>query len=129
MTEPITVCLDFDGVLANYTVWNGTIGELNPEGIRLARLLHNTGFKIIVQSCRTNPSFKDAEKNKQEMMAWLIKNKIPFDELCTEGKAVANIYVDDMCVHFPSNKGPAVFVFSVILKRLKEVNEEYERKT
>lgn len=129
MTEPITVCLDFDGVLANYTVWNGTIGELIPEGIKLARLLHNTGFKIIVQSCRTNPSFGDAEKNKIEMASWLIKNEVPVDEICTEGKAMANIYVDDRCVHFPSNKGPAIFVFAVIMKRLKDIDEAYERKT
>jgi len=114
MTEPITVCLDFDGVLAHYTEWYGTIGKVNPEGKKLAQMLRSAGYKIVIQSCRTNPVFKAVEKNRREMGAWRIEKGIPFDEIFVEGKAFAHVYVDDRGVNFPLNKGPADTVFQKI---------------
>jgi len=111
-----TVCLDFDGVLAHYTEWNGTIGALVPEGKRLAEMLRDAEYKIVIQSCRNHPQFKAVEENKQEMEKWLIEQDIPFDEIETEGKAFADVYVDDRGVNFPSNMGPAITVFDEIQK-------------
>ena len=118
MTEPTTICLDFDGVLAHYIKWDGTIGELIPEGRRLALMLKRRGYKIVIQSCRTHIDFNAVEKNKREMEEWLLNNDIPFDEIETDGKAFAHVYVDDRGVNFPSNKGSAEQVFKEVEKIL-----------
>jgi len=114
MTEPITVCLDFDGVLAYYIEWDGTIGRVNPEGKKLAQMIRDAGYKIVIQSCRTNPVFKSVEKNRNGMEKWLIENGIPFDEIEVGGKAFAHVYVDDRGVNFPLNMGPADSIFKQI---------------
>lgn len=121
MSEKIAVCLDFDGILAHYTKWDGTIGSPIAEGKKLVQMLRDAGYKIVVQSCRTNPIYRNTEKAKQEMESWLRDNDIPFDEVFTDGKAFAYVYVDDRGVTFPSNRGPASTVFRDIEERIREI--------
>ena len=113
-----TVCLDFDGVLAQYSVWNGLIGASIPEGAKLARMLKREGFKVVVQSCRTNRDLDKQRLNYDSIILWLRDHDIPFDELVVSGKALADVYVDDRGVNFPSNEGPAEMVFREILRVL-----------
>jgi len=120
-----TICLDFDGVLAYYTEWDGTIGNPNPEGIKLAMLLHDNGYKIIIQSCRTHSTWGKTTENLDEMKKWLEKNSVPYDEIESGNKAFAHIYVDDRAINFPANKGPASQIFEQISEFLtKGDNDE-----
>ncbi|KKN39369.1 hypothetical protein LCGC14_0744030 [marine sediment metagenome] len=115
--HPKTVCLDFDGVLAHYIHWkDGGIGEPNPEGVKLVRLLKANGYRVVVQSCRTSPVFgaDRAVEQTAAIGAWLAQHGIPVDEVVTEGKAVAHAYVDDRAVYFSPNRGPASLAFAEI---------------
>ena len=115
--RPKTVCLDFDGVLAYYTHWSdGAIGEPNPEGVKLVRLLKASGYRIVVQSCRTSPVFgaDRAVEQTAAIGAWFVQHDLVVDEIVTEGKAVAHAYVDDRAVPFSPNRGPASLAFAEI---------------
>ena len=118
-----TVCLDFDGVLAYYTEWNGKIGEPNSEGIKLARMLKKEGFEIVIQSCRWHSDFEDSSNKSHEVIEWLLEHEVPFDRLEYGSKAFANVYVDDRAAHFPLNQGPAKDVFEKILSRIVQGSE------
>lgn len=115
------ICLDFDGVLANYTEWKGeeVLGDANPEGVQLANMLYNNGFHVIVSTCRNNGQWKGIDYRivNRRIVSWLVKNGLSFCELWFEkGKPFALAYVDDRGVNFPANVGPAVEVFNAIMK-------------
>jgi len=118
-----TICLDFDGVLAHYTEWNGKIGNPNLEGIKLARMLKTAGFKIVIQTCRWHTSWNDPGHAVQEVQNWLKKHNVPYDNLELGSKAFAAVYVDDRAVHFPLNQGPADEVYEEIISRLSQSSE------
>ena len=117
-----TVCLDFDGVLAHYTEWNGTIGEPNPEGVKLLKKLHEAGYKIVLQSCRWHRDWEEADKRRTEVGAWLVQNGLAqyIHDIEPGSKALADVYVDDRAVHFPLNQGPADEVYKKILSRITQ---------
>ena len=71
-----TVCLDFDGVLAHYTEWNGTIGEPNPEGVKILKKLYEAGYKVVLQSCRWHRGWEGADKRRTEVGAWLVQHDL-----------------------------------------------------
>lgn len=113
-----TICLDFDGVLAYYTKWDGKIGKPNPEGVKLARMLKAEGFEIVIQSCRWHTDFEDSSSNSHKVIMWLLEHNIPFDKIEYGSKALADIYVDDRAIHFPLNQGPAKEVYEKIISRI-----------
>ena len=54
MVDKIAV-FDLDGVLAEYHGFgNGDIGKPLELGIKLAERMHDAGFKIVIQTCRTS---------------------------------------------------------------------------
>ena len=96
-----TVCFDFDGVLASYDGWkDGAIGGPLPVGVKLLRLCDEAGYRIVIQSCRTHPDHENTMLQLTAMKSWLRKHKIPCDYIEIEGKAMANVYVDDRGLHF-----------------------------
>jgi phosphoglycolate phosphatase-like HAD superfamily hydrolase len=109
MSETKTIIVDFDGTIAEYHGWinGGEIGKPT-NGVREAlRKLKDNGYKIIIQTTRTNISFrneKDAVLEFDRVSKWLKVNKIPYDEICLEkGKPIAMFYIDDRGIRFNGN--------------------------
>lgn len=117
------ICLDFDGVLAHYTEWDGKIGDPNPEGVKLLKKLYKKGYKVVIQSCRWHSDWEDADKNRIAVIEWLVQNDLDLyiHGIESGSKAFASVYVDDRAVHFPLNQGPADEVFKEIEKRIIRV--------
>ena len=90
MMDKFNVCVDFDGVLNNYTGWKGEDDLSTPrEGAKefLEKLGNN--FKIII--------FTTRDTNKVEK--WMQDNNMPYDSV-TNTKVGAMAYVDDRAVKF-----------------------------
>jgi len=96
-----TVCLDFDGVLAEYDGWNdGKIGEPLWEGVLLAEFLKVRGYKVTICTCRTHPEHGTQEQQIQAVTKWLAQYKVPYDHLEILGKPIADVYIDDKALKF-----------------------------
>ena len=88
-----TVCVDLDGVLAQYSGWRGeeVIGDPVPGAVDfMARLRER--YKVVVHTTRAN-----TEAGLAATIAWLQKWGVAFDEV--EGKPIAIAYVDDRAVN------------------------------
>lgn len=98
-----TICVDFDGVIADYSEGfkgRGIFGDPIPGASVVLNTLRDEGWKIIVFTTRGEvPLLKD----------YLISNNIPFDEInknsdnpsgTNEGKPIADVYLDDRAVQF-----------------------------
>lgn len=105
MTHQKVAVFDFDGVLMEYHGFgDGSLGPPNRMGLELANRMYELGFKIVVQTCRTNPRW-GYNSHKQYIMIyeWLQDYDVPFYDLVYEGKAIADVYFDDRAVHIPKN--------------------------
>ena len=103
-----TVCFDFDGVLAAYDTWkDGEIGDPLIEGIRLARICRQHGFKIVINTCRTHPTHGAGNQKDQfnRISDWLQENKVPYDYIEMYGKPIADYYIDDRGIRFDQKYG------------------------
>lgn len=127
MTEPKTICVDFD-----QTICDSNYPALGPpkSGVREAmQVLRDLGYRLIISSCRScgwnwDCYYPDTEVVPATertvhitMKAWLDEHGIPYDILDdgTKGKVSASLYVDDKGFRF-ENDWPAVveFVRSVL---------------
>lgn len=97
-----TIAVDFDGVIADYSGWQGvhTFGKPRPDVLAALHQLRVEGWKIIVHTTR------DAES----IRAYLVNMKVPFDELNRNSdydtgghKPVATVYWDDRAVRYSGN--------------------------
>lgn len=97
--KPLTIAVDFDGVIADYDDWKGSQNLGSPRGdvIEALRELRSQGWKIVVYSTR----------GTEEIAPYLIDNDVPFDEINqnssyqTAGvKPVATIYWDDRACRY-----------------------------
>lgn len=98
-----TICVDFDGVIADYSEGfkgRGVFGDSIPGSSVVLNTLHKEGWKIIVFSTRGEVSL---------LKDYLIRNGIPFDEInknsdnppgTNEGKPIADVYLDDRAIQF-----------------------------
>jgi len=99
-----TVAVDVDGVLAEYTTWQGWrhIGEPIDGATYFMQWLREQGMYIIIHTTRMAPYINPTatqDEVKQLLADWLNKNDMPFDEIWTgEGKPYAEFYVDDRAV-------------------------------
>ena len=99
------ICImDLDGVLAEYHGFgDGEIGKPLELGIRLAERMHDEGFEIVVQSCRTSyGSGRKGEIQRQKIVKWL-EAYLPFARVEINGKAHGDVYFDDRGVNVPMN--------------------------
>lgn len=89
-----TVCLDFDGVLAEYHGWRrggGEPGEPIPLGWSLLWALKRQGFRVVVLSSR----------DPDQVRAWLAQHGLATAvDMVTREKLPAVAYVDDRAVRF-----------------------------
>lgn len=99
-TEKKRVCLDLDGVLAQYDTWKGIehFGEPIEGAVEFTRELAKT-HRIVIHSART---FADPEEERDMetavnlVAAWLDRHGFVYDEIYTGmGKPYAVAYIDD----------------------------------
>lgn len=91
-----TLVFDFDGVIHKYSKgWqSGKIYDEPTPGIRSLLVTLKPLYKIVIISTRCiDPSMK------KDMIAWLKKNDIPYDEISAE-KVPALCYIDDRAINF-----------------------------
>lgn len=105
MAHQKTICIDFDGVLHDYSKgYRGldVFGEPVKEAPHAVQHLKKEGWKIIIFTARPVT---------QGMRNWLRTNKIPFDFINenpdqmdkASPKPYADIYLDDRAVQFNGN--------------------------
>ena len=71
--RPLTIAVDFDGVIADYDGWKGAgiLGSPRQDVIAALRQLRSQEWKIIVYTTR----------GIDELRPYLIEHDIPFDEI------------------------------------------------
>jgi hypothetical protein len=107
-----TVCLDFDGVLNNYTGWKGKdhLGEPK-EGIKkFLEELSKKFDKIIIETTR----------DKLAVAVWLKKHGLSkYIINIYDKKPIATVYIDDRAIKFNGN-------FKYALKELEYFKTYWE---
>jgi adenylylsulfate kinase len=103
--EKKTICVDFDGVIAQYGGFEGQDKFGEPvDGVQNAlKVLKEHGYTIIVFTTR---------KNRAALRKYLKDNDITYDAInqnpdqpegTNEGKPIADVYLDDRAVTFRGN--------------------------
>jgi len=94
--------VDFDGTIASHLPFP-QIGFIKPHAAQSLQALKDSGWKIIIFTCRTR-------EHQVAMIKWLRANHIPFDGVnfnpdCPEAfqKPMCDIYLDDRAVVFQDN--------------------------
>lgn len=104
-----TVCVDLDGVLAQYDGWRGVevIGDPIDGAVEFLRDLRKHS-RVMIHTVRIG---KGDGKSLKVVEAWLREHGFEYDEIWTGfGKPPANAYVDDRgVVCRPQDDGPKAF--------------------
>lgn len=101
-----TICVDLDGVLAQYDGWKGVehIGDPIPGAREFVMALCAIPAKVVIWTTRTNATAnKDSGLDERELRLlvedWLIKHRFPYDSIAgSEGKPLCVAFVDDRAV-------------------------------
>ena len=98
----MAVCIDFDGVIAEFSDHIEELGDPICGGAEAIRELKDLGYKIIIHTAR--PSNNDHIKKIEE---YLTSHDIPFDEINKNSdcpwdsvKPLADLYIDDRGLRF-----------------------------
>jgi hypothetical protein len=112
------VCVDLDGVLAQYTKWQGLdhIGEPVEGAVEFAEAL-NKKADIIVFTSRCSPERIEEEgaalsagQIRIRVIEWLEKHGIPYaDVYLGQGKPRAAAFIDDRSIHCNPQKDKDAF--------------------
>ena len=98
-----TVCVDLDGVLAQYDGWKGVerIGDPIPGAVQFTKRLQEIA-RVVIFTTRTNADPKISGRNEsvemltQRVRRWLDAHGFAYDEIYVgQGKPLAAAYVDD----------------------------------
>lgn len=100
--ETKAICVDFDGVIAEFADDIQEFGRLIPGAPEAISELKALGYRIIIHTAR--PSHQD---HKERLCGYLHAHGIPFDEINTNShcawesaKPVADLYIDDRALRF-----------------------------
>ena len=108
-----TICIDFDGVLNDYTGWKGENELYEPkDGVyEFLDELKKLGFDLIIHSTRDTSKIVD----------WLFENRLEtYFVKITSNKEPAMIYIDDRGLKFNGN-------FKETLKDVKDFSTYWEQ--
>lgn len=98
------ICVDLDGVLAEYNEWKG-IFHFGPviEGAKeFLQKLRDRGFFIVINTCRGHVELNGYTPKylAQQVENWLKLNDLPYDDVFVgQGKPPAHAYIDDRAIH------------------------------
>jgi len=99
-----TVCVDLDGVLAEFDHWRGIdhIGKPLPGAVDFTHKLSKMA-RVVIFTVRCNPEASESDETTQQLAArvesWLREHGFYFDEVYTgQGKPLAAAYIDDRAV-------------------------------
>lgn len=84
-----TICIDFDGVLNNYTHYDEHDLYTPRDGARDFLIALSEKYRIVVLTAR----------NPHNVHKWLLNYDMPFDEV-TNIKPPAIVYIDDRAICF-----------------------------
>lgn len=106
------ICIDFDGVLAEYTGWKGEdhLGNPMPGVRKFLEKLNSLGLKFIIFTTRP------ADKVKK----WIKEHNLPNPVDVTNIKIPSPLYIDDRCIKFNGN-------FDILLNDIKEFNVYWKK--
>ncbi|MCD4705111.1 hypothetical protein K8R66_03470 [bacterium] len=87
------ICLDFDGVLNNYTGWEGQKNLNTPRpGVKsFLEKLNKANIEVIILTTR---------KPIKRVKKWFNVNNLPLPAKITNEKVKASIYIDDRAIKF-----------------------------
>ena len=98
-----TVCVDIDGVLAEYDRWRGIdhYGKVVYGAVEFLQELRKK-YNVVIFTCRCNSSLNNLciDTLKSKVKNWLDKNNLVYDEIFIgQGKPPAHAYIDDRAIH------------------------------
>jgi hypothetical protein len=102
------VCVDFDGVIHRYRYgWSdGTIYDKPVSGcLSTMEELQDHFDEVVIFSTRAFDKTINGvlQKNQiEEMREWLAYYNVPYSRIATEGKPIADYYIDDNAIRFES---------------------------
>lgn len=142
-TKKTRVCLDLDGVLAEYNGWEGSdhIGPPLPGALKFARSIAKVADIVIFTSrCSEETGDRDAVSAltpgqlRIKVVDWLERHKFPFaDVYVGQGKPKVAAFIDDRAIncspqHDPSSFEEAERSLLALLKRKSSVRTVKEPK-
>ena len=89
---PPTICVDFDGVLADYSGWKGVdhLGKPRKGARAFLNKIRKRGLEFTVLTTR----------QPEKVRAWFKKNRLPAPVEVTNLKIPATVYIDDRGLKF-----------------------------
>lgn len=108
--EHKVICMDLDGVLAQYNGWKGmaTIGKPIPGAYDFCKQMIKDGWRIIVHTCRPG------QYVESWLREWEFPEEIEVESNMNDGawKPIAAIYIDDRGIRFKGN-------FKMLIEEIK----------
>ena len=103
--EKKSICVDLDGVLADYRDgWKGIehIGDPILGAREFLEWIRDQGYRIVIFTTRMNKESNPGLPLSDllfKVVSWFHKNSLPFDEIYLgQGKPIASAYVDDRAI-------------------------------
>lgn len=102
-----SICIDFDGVIAEYDGWKGedNFGKPLKGAKEFLEKLNKVGLRWVVFTARPHNKIAD----------WFKKHKLPMPEKITNIKIKSPVYIDDRVLKFDGD-------FTKLVKDLKNFN-------
>ena len=101
----VVLAIDFDNTIVENAF--PEVGALKLHAKEVLSALDKSGCKIIIHTCRTNPTINTNRKLRKkylnDMVRCLKDNCIPYDEIWTgKGKPLCHLFIDDCALPFIS---------------------------
>lgn len=99
-----TICVDLDGVLADYDGWKGIDHIGDPiEGAKEFLEKLKKDYIVSIFTTRCNPNINKGhtvEELAAKVKIWLDKNEMPYDNVYTDqGKPLCEFFIDDRALN------------------------------
>lgn len=119
------VCVDLDGVLAQYDRWRGIswFGEPLPGAVDFTHQLGQFA-RVVIYTCRVKGDGPGRNDNPEELVklvrSWLTRHGFYWDEIYIgQGKPVAAAYVDDRAISCRPQEDSSAFHYTLpLIKQL-----------